>query len=77
MSLTQWLQQFFKEEFITPAESSAPQHPDWPDGTIYDPAKPWWVEETGETYETVDDAVEAMDGQLPSYASFGMIKFDP
>ena len=77
MSLTQLLQQFFKEEFITPAESSAPQHPDWPDGTIYDPAKPWWVEETGETYETVDDAVEAMDGQLPSYASFGMIKFDP
>lgn len=77
MILTEWLQQFFKEEFIAPAESSAPHHPDWPDGTSYDPENPWWVEDTGKTYETVDQAVEDYDGKLPSYASFGVVKFDP
>ena len=76
MNLTKWLQQFFKQEFSTETENPSPQHPDWPNGTSYDPAKPWSVEETGKTYETVDDAVEAKDGQLPSYASFGVIKFE-
>lgn len=46
----------------------------WPDGTTFNTLKPFWIEETGKTYETLDEAVEDM-GQIPSHNSFGALKF--
>ena len=48
----------------------------WPNGTSIDALKPFWVENTAKTYATLDEAVDDMGGQMPSYASFGVVKFD-
>ena len=125
MSLTEWLQQFFINNFSATAEKTAtparipdtwPHGPSWdplnlytyeekeqmlkarlaqidqqngdtrpyrellpvrwPDGADFDEANPYWVKETGQTYETFDEAVQAM-GRAPSHNSFGILRFDP
>lgn len=123
MSLTEWIQQFFKDHFSASAEkaSTPAKLPDtwphghswdplglytyeekeqmmqdrlakvaldtdqnppphellpitWPDGTAWDTAQPFWVKETGKTYETLEDAVEDM-GKTPRQNHFGALKF--
>lgn len=79
MSLADWITNFYKLEFSKPVESTGDAQTkgfDWPDGTAMDPLKPYWVEETGKTYETLEAAVDEMDGRMPSDISFGVVKFD-
>jgi len=83
MELSEWIRQFFQEKrFEAQAEQAEkpflrhPSEPHWPNGTDIDPLKPYWVENTEKTYETLDAAVDDMGGQIPSSISFGLVKFD-
>ena len=85
MELSEWIRQFNEtrrfhiqaeqqKDVPTPVEAGS-LSVCWPDGQAWNGDKPFWIEETGQTYETFDEAVDAM-GRVPSHNNFGILRFD-